>query len=262
MTAERLRRLDDEVLGSALSGLDLRWDPAPDVTADVVGTIRAADRVPSLAAGRVGVVGRHRTVVLIAAAIALLALVAFAARAVIDIGAITVERIEELPPGSGEVFPGATSDQRATLEEARAALQGDPAFPAALGTPDRLWVQEADPSGTSATSAWVGAAWGPSEELPRIDGVPWGAVFLQLRGDVELITKQVGIAGDLQEVRVGGADGVWLDGPHDLLLDDDGTLERYAVHGNVLVWQGGDRTYRLETALPLDDALALAETVG
>jgi hypothetical protein len=36
----------------------------------------------------------------------------------------------------------------------------------------------------------------------------------------------------------------------------------FSVRGNVLIWTAGDVTFRLETALPLDRAIALAESVA
>jgi len=60
---------------------------------------------------------------------------------------------------------------------------------------------------------------------------------------------------------VGGNDGYWISGPHDLVLRTPTGERRFLVQGNVLLWQDGDTTFRLETALAEADAIALAETV-
>ena len=55
----------------------------------------------------------------------------------------------------------------------------------------------------------------------------------------------------------------WLDDPHVLVLETATDIQTYEVSGNVLVWDAGDGlAMRMETALPLSDAIALAETIG
>jgi len=99
--------------------------------------------------------------------------------------------------------------------------------------------------------------------LPPVEGTPWTLVLLELAGNEEYLFKLVAGAEEVREVQVGGRLGYWLDAPHELVLDTPTDLQTFAVSGNVLVWDAGEGvTLRMETALPLQEAIALAETLG
>lgn len=257
MSADRLRRSDDESLGRALASLHLRWPPPPDVTDDVVATIRAADRRPVLAASRLSMPSRRRTVLLIAAALLTLAAAAGAAK-LLDIGAVTIERIPGRPTGTpGPVFPGEGFGATITRIQAEAALGTAFRTPPALGEPDAFWLQEST-VGPDGAGPWVVAGWAPQPALPAIEGTEWGAVLMRFEGDADIVSKLVGGGGTrLDEVEIDGRRALWISGAHELELPLDGRLERYEVRGNVLVVQAGDLTLRLETDLPLLDAIEL-----
>jgi hypothetical protein len=62
-------------------------------------------------------------------------------------------------------------------------------------------------------------------------------------------------------VRVGGAPGVWIDGPHELLVLDragEVRVEPARLATKTLVWQRDGVTLRLEGDLTLPQALAVA----
>ena len=72
-------------------------------------------------------------------------------------------------------------------------------------------------------------------------------------------------ATDVEEVRVGDVDGVFLSGARHVVAfvdrDDQWVQETAPVAGNTLLWTDGHLTYRLESALDRDAAIALAQTM-
>jgi hypothetical protein len=65
---------------------------------------------------------------------------------------------------------------------------------------------------------------------------------------------------------VGEGTGVWLHGaPHVLFVHPPGggeESEELYLAGNVLVWEVGDRSYRIEAAVSRDEALEIARSLG
>src|SRR5207249_3834471 len=103
--------------------------------------------------------------------------------------------------------------------------------------------------------------WQPTENLPAIDELPYGATLSEFRGEAIDNVKTL-YSNDprvsIEPTRVDGAPAYWLTGPHELdVLNDDGGFTRYRVTGSVLIWQQGDLTLRLETSLDLNSALAI-----
>jgi hypothetical protein len=66
-------------------------------------------------------------------------------------------------------------------------------------------------------------------------------------------------------VKVSGDPGFWIAGkPHVLMfLDPNGNVidDSVRLAGNVLLWERGDLTLRIEGALTLDQALAVAQGI-
>lgn len=262
MSAERLRELDDETLGTTLAELDLRWPPAPSAE-DLRAGVDAGNRPPPFLLPRLDRPSRRRTVLLIAAALLALAAAAGAARFVFDLGAVSIERIPDRPTAApGPAFPGDLPGRAVSLEEA-SAVTGEPIrLPPSLGEPDAVWTLDASPE-LGGTGPWVGVAWRPADDVPAIDGTDWGAVFIRFRGPADVAVKRLFVGGaDLRRVRLGGHDAIWVTGAHELHLLVDGSVRRFVVRGNVLLWQAEGSTFRLETALPLRKAIAIAEPIA
>jgi len=261
MSVERLRRLDDEALGHALTDLDVRWPEAPDPTADVLARIRSHERRGIAGAPR-SQPSRRRTVLLLAAALLTVAAAAGAAKLVLDIGAVTIQQIPGRPTApAGPVFPGDGVGAAISRADAEAALGDVFRTPRALGEPDAFWLQEADIAGDT-TAPWVVAGWAATPELPAIDGTAWGALLTRFDTDVDVASKAI-IAEDstLDELEVDGRRTLWLKGTHELVLPIDGRLERFEVRGNVLLVDAGGATLRFETALARDDAIELLRPI-
>lgn len=102
--------------------------------------------------------------------------------------------------------------------------------------------------------------------LPEVAPKDVGAIFTQLRADVraELFRKVLGPDSRLDAVKVSGQPAWWISGAEHVLVKTPGRdLVPLSGHraGNTLLWESEGITYRLETALPKADALALAESL-
>jgi hypothetical protein len=149
------------------------------------------------------------------------------------------------PPGSISVEDGAS------------AIGVVPPLPPVLGPPE---------SATLADGRLT-LQWPPSTVLPPTDLPGVGALLAVFPGRVEepLLEKVLGPGANYERVSVGGRPGVWLSGaPHLLMyVGPGGQIREDALRlaGNTLIWTVGPHTYRLESALDRDAAIALAETV-
>jgi hypothetical protein len=87
------------------------------------------------------------------------------------------------------------------------------------------------------------------------------------RIDEELIEKKLlGTGTDIEFVTVDGGDGYWLEGrPHVLYFQDpDGVRLEQSVRlaGNVLLWERGDLTLRIEGDITREQAIRIAESMA
>lgn len=143
-------------------------------------------------------------------------------------------------------LPGET-----TLEAARQQVRFKmhlPSYPAGIGLPDRVFLQH-DPIPV-VTLVWLDAP----------DSVHF---VLAIIGEEGFIGKFY--PWNVQSVQVNGSDAVWLTEPHELYQElpvRNSTLSlRRVVDDFVLAWVDGHETYRLETRLPLEEAIKIAESL-
>jgi len=156
------------------------------------------------------------------------------------------------PSPSPGVYPSISELAGETsLAEARSQLDFPiwlPTYPSDLGQPDRVFLQ--DLGGQSVLLVWMDPA-----EPDRI------RLNLLLMGPgtfAEKVTSSV-----IEETTVNGQRAIWTEGPH--LLHLGGSIHDYVplvVKGNVLIWGEEEVTYRLETDLPLDEAVRVAESLA
>lgn len=234
-------------LGSALE-----IPPAPDVVAAV------RDRLPSRAPRRVRRVRRptlrvrRRSValgialaVLLAGTAAAIPSVRHAVERVFGINGAVVERVPQLPALPNTVGTRLHLGRRIPVSEARHAASFTALVP---------------PNGVSA--AYVA------------DDVPGGRVSLtsgrllvtEFRGTSRpFVFKLIAVGTRAIRARVGGEPAVYLEGaPHELFfLDAHGKprTDDVRLAGNVLLWQRGSLTLRIEGARSLSAALALARSL-
>jgi len=121
---------------------------------------------------------------------------------------------------------------------------------------------------TALTSARASAAY-LAHDLPggRVTLVAGRALIVEFRGDTRpVIGKLLAPGTHNRRVRVDGGPGVYLYGaPHEVYyLGPGGAFRSDTVRlaGNVLVWQQGALTIRIEGTRTLAQALALARTLG
>jgi hypothetical protein len=159
-------------------------------------------------------------------------------------------------PSPGSLFPG----ERTTLAAARTRVPFAIKVPADLGEPDEVYIERI---GTSDRVTLVYLA-GPGRPAPSAAMPTVSAVVVELRGafDDSFIGKGLGPGTRVEQVRVNGAPGDWLEGqPHFIFYRDaSGNLlqDTLRLAGNTLIWVEGEVTLRLEAQVTRDAALAIA----
>jgi hypothetical protein len=147
--------------------------------------------------------------------------------------------------------------QPVSLEDAASGVGFDLLVPEASA--DTIYLGEV-PSGGA-----VHMVWRAGESLPASAGTEVGILYSQFRvNGSELFIKSIDPSDDVQRVEVRGALGFWVDGPHQIIYQDiDGIVheEQARLSGNVLAWEEGGVTHRIETTESLEEALALAESL-
>jgi len=158
--------------------------------------------------------------------------------------------VHELPTVSVQTGLGTFLGEQVSLQEARERAGFELVVPKELGEPDEVYFQESPPGGM------VSFVYGTKED-PR-------ALFTQFAARVdEAIFKKVAPDTKIEPVTVDGQPGFWLEGAHFFsYLDRDGDMqsEQVRLAGNVLLWERGTRTLRLEADISKEEALRIAES--
>ena len=158
----------------------------------------------------------------------------------------TVERVPRLPASPGEIDLG----RPVTAGEAARELGAPPAHAArcpARRAPRRLPARPR--TGRRRPRSSIG-----------------GLLLTQFRGDLnpDLVAKFIGPDTGTRRVRVRGAPGFWIEGPHSFgYRDADGLIriEELRMSERALLWTQGPMLLRLEASLPLRRALEIAREV-
>lgn len=217
-----------------------------------------------------GVTGRLRPIPLRSRRLRPVRIVAIAAAAVLLLGGaavavrfairgVEIERVPVVPSvAPGEGLPLGT---RTTLAEAQDRVPYRVRSLAALGAPDAVYVDPSAP-GLPVTMVYEARA-----DIPRDRRTGIGLLFTQLRAeaDEEAFTKLVGPRTRVEQVTVGRAQGIWIEGEAHAVFyrDRDGLVFDDPLHlaGNVLLWQVSDVTYRIEADLSRAEAIRLARSL-
>ncbi|HVF52949.1 MAG TPA: hypothetical protein VNC78_05000 [Actinomycetota bacterium] len=113
----------------------------------------------------------------------------------------------------------------------------------------------------------VSFLYAPDDLLPRAADEDVGGLFTQFQGRVipEFGKKLVMSGAELRAVEVHGEPGYFISGdPHVIFyMGPDGEVaeDTARLAANTLLWSEGGVTYRFESALDLDDALAFVENL-
>jgi hypothetical protein len=177
--------------------------------------------------------------------------------------------VDEVPsPEPSQIGAPLLLGRQVTLDEAQAAVDFPVRIPTATGlnAPDEIYLLDQD------KGAMVSFVYPAAPGLPASDETGVGALLTQFRGEADRGLIEKGLPDDgpqatnLDAVAVSGEPGFWISGaPHGFFFVcyDVGECrqEQYRLAGNVLLWEQDGVTLRLESALSLKDALAIAESV-
>ena len=205
-------------------------------------------------------------VVLIALLSGTLALSPGARRAVAGWLGLRGVRIQVTPAPSAPPLPlgtGLNLGEAMTLAEAQAQVPFKILIPHApdLGPPDAVYLRRGnfDPQ--------VTLLWHARTELPKARETGEGLLLTEFRAgvDADFIKKISFQATTLESVTVNGGEGFWIAGaPHQLsFVDANGNFlpDTVRLAGNVLLWEQGELTLRIEGKLSKGQALRIASTV-
>lgn len=122
-----------------------------------------------------------------------------------------------------------------------------PTYPPELGLPDHVYIQDAE--GAMTILVWVDPL-RRENTLMSLHFLPAGSWAIS---KVEPII--------IQETEVNRQRAIWTVGPYPLRLRTNDIEFTRLVDGHVLIWEEGAITYRLETDLPLGEAIKIAESL-
>ena len=252
------RPMTTEQVARALTVLssELAYPATPSMRSAVTARLeneRAAGARPAFP--RRALWSRRRVLVL--ATIGLLAALALAAAARFAIGAIEIRVQPGVTPSASlpPVQPDALGDP-VPAGEAFALAGFEPSLPSGPA-PDEVYVVD-----TLFGDPGLLMAWRPSATYPALPGTDWGLVLTAFQGDEETVVKTVQAFEDVHEASVNGASASWIPVPHVLEIETERGSRTFSVRGNVLIWEVGGITYRLETSLDRASALEIARSIA
>jgi hypothetical protein len=176
--------------------------------------------------------------------------------------------IEGISIGRGETSSARLGErlevpgEEMTLDEARERAGFDIVVPDRLGDPDETYVASYLEGGV------VTLVYEADGDLPEARGTGVGALITEFRAGVdrELIGKTAPPATSIERVSVEGGEGYWITGrPHAVgYLGPDGRFRQddLRLAGNTLIWERGELSLRLEADVDLEEALAIARSMG
>jgi hypothetical protein len=202
------------------------------------------------------------TAVLVLVLASILLLSPRAREAVADLLGVAGIEVRFAPDAQPPIGFGLDLGEAVTLAEASEAVDFDLVRPGALGPPDAVYLSRR-PSEGRISMVWEGAG-----TLPGAGESSIGLIYSQFALDLaenELFVKSVRPDNGVRAVDVGGIIGLWIDGaPHQITYEDAAANiveEETRLAGNVLMWERAGVTHRIETILPLQQALQIAESV-
>jgi hypothetical protein len=149
-----------------------------------------------------------------------------------------------------------------SLDEAERAVGFELELPGDLRAPDSIQLL------SWGGGQQVAMLWGESPGLPEVFDTGIGLLLIQFeaRVDQELLLKEASEMTQISPVRVNGAEGYFLSGaPHTVFFQSEGGFiadDEIRLAGNVLVWMTDGVTYRIESALGMEESLRVAESLS
>lgn len=246
-------------VNSIANGMD--YPPTPDIAALVTASIRSSTRPRFISKP----LARSLTLVLIL--ISSLLIIPPARAAIIEfiqIGIVRIFRVES-GPAAGETALTATpavtalpsllpllQDMAGEMTLAEAQQQVDfgillPSHPVDLGQPDRVFVQDAN--GEMVFLVWLEPD-DPQEIRMSLHFISEGSWAISKTNPLVI-----------QETSVNGQRAIWTTGPYPIRLYNGDIQFMRMIDGHVLIWEVENVTCRLETNLPLEEAIQIAESL-
>jgi hypothetical protein len=240
-------------------GRHLAWPPQRDLASSVGEELRAVAPLR----------GRRPRRVAVLAAAAVLALAGLLASspgiraALLDLFRLPGVRIEVEPTPSPATPAAGTLDdlvpgQAVSLVRARREAGFPIVFPPTLGPPDDVVLAGA------GADAVVTLAWDERFGFPAADQTGYAVLLTEFRArPPDDLVKKVTEATQVVPVVVGGEQGYWVEGPHAVILERDGTIveDRPRLSASSLLWTRDGVLLRLEADLILAEAVRLAESI-
>lgn len=251
--AEMEARLKDMVV-------EFRYPPLPDIPRKVLPRLKPAPTIRSFRPQKL------TWVIVVLIAVMAGALVAPPVRAqILEFFQIGVVKIFQPPASETQAptsSPGQPSPAQALLPSLQAIagqtnLQSAqervgfpirlPTYPTELGEPDLVFLQ--DMGGPVVVLVWL------DPQAPE-----------QVRLSLHLVSPGSYAIGksmphSIEMAEVNGQTAVWAEGPYFLNMRN-GNIENFRlIQGYVLIWEEDGLTYRLETDLPLREAVKVAESL-
>jgi hypothetical protein len=185
----------------------------------------------------------------------------------LGIGGVEIRGASSLPTSAPPTFPTTLRPDLLGLGQPTAVADGasrlgiPPPLPSALGPPAGAYFATAPPPSGELTLVW---APGPALPPSKVAGVGALVTVFEARLEEGYFQKVLRPGTTYQRMRVNGRPAVWLAGePHVFLYPTGSSVEdeELRLAGNTLIWAVGPYTYRLESALDRDQAIAIAETI-
>ena len=163
-------------------------------------------------------------------------------------------------PSERPLGHGLDLGRQATLAEAEQHVGVRLLVPAALGRPDAVYVRD-----LSLTGAINYLVYRERPGLPRTSATGVGLLLAEFTGDISrpgLVKFTNG--AKLVPVRVNGSPGYWIEQGHGVAyVDSRGNIigDDARLAGNVLLWEQGPLTFRIESALTRAGSIRVAATI-
>jgi hypothetical protein len=136
-----------------------------------------------------------------------------------------------------------------------------------LGQPLGIYAQGNPPEARVSAIYAANPSFPAGSNPPNVAGEPVAIIVMEFPGllDEGYLKKVLEPGTSIQSQTVSGHQGFWISGePHQLVYvgpDGNGKEDAVRVVGNVLAWNDGDLTFRIEGARDLEAALRIAASV-
>jgi hypothetical protein len=181
-------------------------------------------------------------------------------RAIADLLGVAGIQIEIGTDEIGDAGYDLALGESTTLADASQALGFPPSIPTSIPPPDAVYLSE-------SSVEQLNMAWSATPDLPEIGDTGVGLLITQFRATgTGAFLKRTAPETDVSMVPVSGADGFWLEGaPHLLIQEEDGEIVEHQISrlaANVLIWERGGITYRVESNLERAETLEIAASMA